>query len=42
MFDKQTKEKLGLSYARMLVIANVGPKLPEEVLFKNEKGIIIS
>lgn len=42
MVDKQTEKKLGLSYARMLVEVNVGQKLPEEVLFRNEKGIIIS
>lgn len=42
MADKQTEKKLGLSYARMLVEVNVGQKLPEEILFRNEKGSIIS
>ncbi|KAK4733492.1 hypothetical protein R3W88_007753 [Solanum pinnatisectum] len=42
MVDKQTEKKLGLSYARLLVEVNVGKTLPEEVLFRNEKGVVIT
>lgn len=42
MVDKQIEKKLGLSYARMLVEVNLGQKLPEEILFRNEKGVIVS
>lgn len=41
MMDKQTEKKLGLSYARMLVEVNVGHKLLEEIMFRNEKRTII-
>ncbi|WMV06757.1 hypothetical protein MTR67_000142 [Solanum verrucosum] len=42
MVDKQTEKKLGLSYARLLVEVNVGKTLLEEVLFRNEKGVVIT
>ncbi|KAH0682419.1 hypothetical protein KY290_020984 [Solanum tuberosum] len=42
LVDKHTEKKLGLSFARLLIEVKVGNKLPEEVMFRNEKGIVLT
>ncbi|XP_060182880.1 uncharacterized protein LOC132612810 [Lycium barbarum] len=42
MVDKQTETKLGLSFASLLIEVKVGKELPDEVLFRNENGIVIT
>lgn len=42
MVDKQTEKKLYLSSAQILVEVNMGQKLPEEVIFRNEKRMVIT
>lgn len=41
MVDHNTEKKLGLNYARLLIEVELDSKLPEIVLFKNEKGNVI-
>lgn len=42
MVDKHTEKKLGLSFARLLVEVKVGNELPEEVMFQNEKEVVLT
>ncbi|WMV46880.1 hypothetical protein MTR67_040265 [Solanum verrucosum] len=42
MVDKHTEKKLGLSFARLLVEVKVGNELSEEVMFRNEKGVVLT
>ncbi|KAJ8536725.1 hypothetical protein K7X08_035126 [Anisodus acutangulus] len=42
MVDKHTAMKLGLNFATLLVEVKVGEELPDEVLFRNEKGNVIT
>lgn len=41
MEDKNTKKKLGLNFAKLLVEVKVGEKLPKVIYFRNEKGSVI-
>lgn len=41
MVDHNTEKKVGLNFARLLVEVNMNADLPNEVFFRNEKGIVI-
>ncbi|KAM3252600.1 hypothetical protein P3L10_006670 [Capsicum annuum] len=41
MVDKNTKKKMGLNFARLLIEVDVDAQLPDKVFFRNEKGILI-
>lgn len=41
MVDRNTEKKIGLNFARLLVEVEVDTTLPDDVFFKNEKGILI-
>lgn len=41
MVDKNTQEKMSLSFAKLLVKVQLGKNLSEVVQFKNEKGKIV-
>lgn len=42
MVDKNTERKAGLNFARILVEVKMGEELPEEIMFRNEKGAVIT
>ncbi|XP_060182631.1 uncharacterized protein LOC132612418 [Lycium barbarum] len=42
MVGKQTERKLGLNFARLLVEVKVGEEFPDKVLFRNEKGNVVT
>ncbi|XP_059291730.1 uncharacterized protein LOC132045203 [Lycium ferocissimum] len=41
MVDKNTENKLGFNFAKLLVEVKIGSKLPDVIYFKNERGNII-
>ncbi|KAM3308578.1 hypothetical protein P3S67_010322 [Capsicum chacoense] len=41
MADSNTKKKIGLHFARLLIEVDVGAILPDVVHFKNEKGVLV-
>lgn len=41
MVDKNTKQNMGLSFAKLLAEVQIGKALPDNVHFKNDKGQII-
>ncbi|KAK6795389.1 hypothetical protein RDI58_008842 [Solanum bulbocastanum] len=41
MVDRNTEERSGLNFARILVKVELGAQLPEVVHFKNERGQLI-
>lgn len=42
MVDKHMERKLGLNFARLPVEVKVGAELPDKVMFRNEKGHLIT
>lgn len=42
MVDKHTKKKIGLNFATLLVEVEAGVTLPNEIAFRNDKGIVIT
>ena len=41
MVDRNTEKKVGLNFARLLAEVKIGAQLPEEIYFRNEKGVVI-
>ncbi|KAM3337261.1 hypothetical protein P3S68_031586 [Capsicum galapagoense] len=41
MVDHNTEERNDLNFARLLVEVEMGAELPDEVRFKNEKGVVM-
>ncbi|XP_019263718.1 PREDICTED: uncharacterized protein LOC109241432 [Nicotiana attenuata] len=41
MVDSNTEKKIGLSFARLLVEVQMDTKLPDKVVFKNERGLLM-
>ncbi|KAM3361713.1 hypothetical protein P3S68_016567 [Capsicum galapagoense] len=42
MVDRPTEKKLGFNFTRLLAEVKVGDELPDEIKFKNERGIVIT
>lgn len=41
MVDRNTDKKVGLNFAWLLVDVDIGATFPNEVYFKNKKGVVI-
>lgn len=41
MVDKNTEKKVGLNFARLLVEVEVDTTLPDNILFRNARGVMI-